>query len=305
MKTHSKKQPLVSIITVNYNRIEDTSELLFSLKKIKYSNTEIILVDNGSKEDPSVLQSKFPHLKIYLNKQNLGFAAANNLGIKNAKGEYIFLVNNDVIVTPSFLQPLIDKLENDRTVGIVSPKIYYHSEPNRLQYAGFTDIHPISIRNQGIGFDEADHGQYDKEKETFYAHGAAFLFRKSLINEVGYLSEKFFLYYEEMDWCKQVRNHDYKIFYIPQSVVYHKDSVTTGSDSPLKTFYLTRGRLIYMIRNVELPLLLISTLYQLIFAFPKNYLAFLLAKKRPQAKAYREAYAWFLWNFFNKNIRRG
>ena len=303
MKTHSSKHPLVSIITVNFNRLQDTSELLSSLENIQYPNTEIILVDNGSKEDPSILQSKFPKLKILLNSENLGFAAANNLGIKNAKGKYLFLVNNDVIVTPDFLQPLVNKLENNNDIGIVSPKIYYHSKPQMIQYAGFTDIHPITIRNQGIGFNENEKGQYDEEKATFYAHGAAFLFRNQLIIEVGFLSERFFLYYEEMDWCKQVRNHNYQIYYIPKSIVYHKDSVTTGSDSPLKTYYLSRGRLIYMLRNVKFPLLIISSLYQILFAFPKNYLAFILRNERLQAKAYREAYAWFLWNFFNKKIR--
>ncbi len=295
--------PLVSIITVNYKRLQDTIELIKSLEKITYSNVEIIVIDNNSNENLDQFTSIFPNLALIKNDKNLGFAAANNQGIRKAKGEYILLINNDVIVTPDFLQPLVNKLELNKNVGIVSPKILYHYSPNLIQYAGFTDIHPITIRNKGIGFNEPDTGKYDSEKKTFYAHGAAFLFKASLVDEVGFMSEIFFLYYEEMDWCKRVRNHGYDIFCIPRSVIYHKDSASTGSDSPLKTYYLNRGRLIYMRRNIKFPLLIFSSFFQLIFAFPKNLAIFLMRKKWNNAKAYRKAFGWFIKHFLDKKIR--
>lgn len=295
--------PLVSIITVNFNRIYHTIELFDSLQIISYSNVEFILVDNGSDEDLNLIQKKFPTLLLIKNSKNLGFATAINIGIRKAKGEYILVLNNDVIVTPNFLEPLVQKLEQHKKTGIVSPKIYFHSSPDTIQYAGFTDIHPITIRNRGIGFDESGLGKYDTEKATFYAHGAAFLFRSSLLKTVGLMSDIFFLYYEEMDWCKRVRNHGFEIFYIPQSVIYHKDSVTTGIDTALKTYYLNRGRLIYMRRNIKFPLLIISSLYQLLVAFPKNYISFLIQKKWKNARAYRSAFGWFLKHFFDKNIQ--
>ncbi|PKP35263.1 MAG: hypothetical protein CVU00_03120 [Bacteroidetes bacterium HGW-Bacteroidetes-17] len=294
--------PLVSIITVNYNRLQDTIELLESLGKIYYSNIELILIDNGSDDDLNLLERKFSNLKLIKNKKNLGFAAANNIGIKLAKGKYILLINNDVIVTPEFLTYLVQKLEQDQSIGIVSPKIYYYYKPNMIQYAGFTDINPITIRNKGIGFNELESGKYDEEKETYYAHGAAFLFRTELIKKIGFMSEIFFLYYEEMDWCKRVRNNGYKIYYIPRSIIYHKDSATTGADSPMKSYYLNRGRLIYMRRNVKFPLLILSSLYQVLFAFPKNYLRLLVQKKWTHAQAYKNAFIWFYRHFFFKNI---
>ncbi len=295
--------PLVSIITVNYKRLHDTIELIESLEKITYPKIEVIVIDNNSNEDLDQFKNNFPNLKLIKNDKNLGYAAANNQGIRKAKGEYILLVNNDVIVTPNFLEPLVDKLSFDENAGIVSPKIFYHYSPKVIQYAGFTDIHPITIRNKGIGFNETDTGKYDTEEKTFYAHGAAFLFKAKLIQEVGFMSEVFFLYYEEMDWCKRVRNHGHHIFYIPQSVIYHKDSVSTGPDSPLKTYYLNRGRLIYMRRNIKFPLLIFSSIFQLLFAFPKNLALFLLQKKWDQAHAYRKAFGWFIKHFFDKKIR--
>jgi hypothetical protein len=294
--------PLVSIITVNYKRLQDTIELIESLEKITYSNVEIFVVDNNSNEDLDQFKNNFPNLELIKNDKNLGFAAANNQGIRKAKGEYILLINNDVIVTPNFLEPLVNKLKFSKNIGIVSPKIFYHYSPKVIQYAGFTDIHPITIRNKGIGFNEVDSGKYETENITFYAHGAAFLFKANLIKEVGFISEAFFLYYEEMDWCKRVRNHGYSIFYIPQSVIYHKDSVSTVSDSPLKTYYLNRGRLIYMRRNIKFPLLIFSSLFQLLFAFPKNLALFLIKKKWNQAHAYRRAFGWFIKHFFDKKI---
>lgn len=294
--------PLVSIISINYNRLDDTIELFDSIRQNDYSNIELILVDNGSDKNPDTIKSSFPQLQLIKNKRNLGFAAANNIGIKHAKGKYILLINNDMVVSPGFLSPLVQKLESENIIGIVSPKIYFHNNPNIIQYAGFTNIHPITIRNKGIGFKEADKGQYDQSVATYYAHGAACLFRASLIEKVGYMSEEFFLYYEEMDWCKRARNHGFKIFYVPQSVVYHKDSLTIGYESPIKTYYLNRGRLIYMRRNVKFPLLIVSSLYQLLFAFPKNYILFLIQKKRSHAKSYRNAYGWFIAHFFDKNL---
>lgn len=294
--------PLVTIITVNFNRLNDTIELCESIGKITYSNIELILIDNGSDDNLNLLEQKFPNLRLIKNEKNLGFAAANNIGIKLAKGKYILLINNDVIVTPEFLTSLVQKLEQDQSIGIVSPKIYYYHNPKMIQYAGFTDINPITIRNKGIGFNEPESGKYDEEKETYYAHGAAFLFRSELIKKIGFMSEVFFLYYEEMDWCKRVRDIGYKIYYIPQSIIYHKDSATTGADSPLKSYYLNRGRLIYMRRNVKFPLLIISSLFQVLFAFPKNYLSLLIQKKWTHARAYKNAFIWFYNHFFSKKI---
>lgn len=298
-----EEYPLVSVITINFNGLKDTKELLESLKDIDYPNIEIILTDNGSDQKPDGLQKEFPKLILIKNDKNLGFAAANNIGIKQANGKYILIINNDVIVKPDFLEPLMLSLKRNKNIGIVSPKIYYHHSPQTIQYAGFTNINSISIRNKSIGFNEPETGKYDEERETFYAHGAAFLFKSELIKKVGMMSEVFFLYYEEMDWCKQVRDQGYQINYVPQSVVYHKDSATTGTNSPFKTYYLNRGRLIYMLRNVKYPLLILSTLYQIFFAFPKNLMALLIQKKRDHARAYRNAFGWFIKHFLDKKVK--
>lgn len=295
--------PLVSIIIVNFNRVQDTIELLNSIKEISYQHIECIVVDNGSTEgDIDQISIKFPSTILIKNNVNLGFAAANNIGINSAKGKYLLLLNNDIIVSPDFLQPLVDKFDKSDGIGIVSPKIYYHDKPDILQYAGYTEINSITIRNKGIGFNEIDTGLYNSDAETYFSHGAAFMFPEKIINQTGLMSEAFFLYYEELDWCKRVRNLGYKIFYVHNSVVYHKDSKTIGTDSPFKTYYLHRGRLIYMRRNIKFPLLILSTVYQLFLAFPKNLLQFILQKKSAHAKAYTKAFAWFIIHFFDRSI---
>ena len=125
--TVTKKYPLVSIITVNYNQTETTRELIESLTRITYPNIEMIVVDNDSPEDDSSrLKHTFPGVRLIKSPINYGFAAGNNFGIMGARGKYILLLNNDVIVTPGFLEPLVEKCESDSTVGAVSPKIRFY-----------------------------------------------------------------------------------------------------------------------------------------------------------------------------------
>lgn len=300
---NSSKSPLVSIITVNYNHSEDTIELLDSIKKITYPNIECIVLDNGSEIDnPDIIKRKYPEINFIKNKKNIGFAAANNIGIMHANGEYILLINNDMVVSDDFLSPLLKTLQKNPEIGVVCPKIYFYDEPRNIQYAGYTEINPFTIRNIAIGYNEPDKGQYDKDSITAFAHGGAIMFPTKLLNNVGKMSEYFFLYYEDIDWCKRVRYAGYKICYVHNSVVYHKDGATTGSNSPLKTYYINRGRLIYMRRHIRFPLIIVSMLYIFLFAFPKNILVFIIKKEFLQCKAYLSAFGWFIRHIFDKDM---
>lgn len=296
--------PLISVVTVNYNHSNDTLEFLDSMANVTYPNLEFIVVDNGSElEDYEKLKNKYPDINLIRIEKNVGFAGANNKGIIQSKGDYILSINNDIIVTEDFLSPLLKKLRDNPELGVVCPKIYFYDPPQNIQYAGYTEFNQLTIRNKGIGYNEPDTGQYEEDTITAFGMGAAMLFPRKVLNEVGLMSEYFFLYYEDMDWSKRVRDAGYKIGYVHNAHVYHKDSVTNGPNSPVLSYYNNRGRLIYMRRNIKFPNIILSTLYLYFFALPKNVLTFLLKGELKNAYAFIRAYGWYLLHMFDKNIK--
>jgi GT2 family glycosyltransferase len=295
--------PLVSIITVNYNQAEVTCDLLESLTKITYPNIEVIVVDNHSTEDdPSIIKKRYPFIKYIPNPVNYGFAAGNNFGIMAAKGDYIMLLNNDIEVPEDFMEPLVELLEQNEKIGAVSPKIRYFYRSDTIQYAGYTPINPITMRNFAIGYMEKDNGQYDDVHETAYAHGAAMLVPMRVIKKIGLMSYIFFLYYEEADWCFRISRAGYKIYYSGKSYVLHKESVSTGKLSALKTYYLNRNRLVFMRRNYEDKEFYFGIFYQVFIAIPKNAFKFLLKGKWSIFKAYVKAVTWNIKHMYSKEI---
>ena len=297
--------PLISVITVNYNHSAVTCDMLESLFRVTYPSLEVIVIDNGSPDDkPAIIKERFPQVTYIETGVNLGFAGANNLGINRSHGKYILLINNDTVVTDNFLEPLVNKMESDPSIGAVSPKIRYFYAPDTIQYAGLTPINSYTIRSRAIGFAEKDIGQYEKDAITAYAHGAAMMFSRKVVMEVGLMSEAFFLYYEELDWGFRLRQAGYKIWYVHDSLIYHKESVTTGKESPLKVYYLNRSRLLYMRRNVHGLTFGVSLLFQTFFAIPKNTLKYLFQGRPDLMRAYHRAIAWHLKNMFNRELHR-
>ena len=238
----------LSIITVNFNGLKDTCALIDSITFNE--DMEVIVVDNGSKEDEaSILQERYPNIIVIRSDKNFGFAGGNNLGIKAAKGRYLYLVNNDTIFKKFNPQVLIKRLESSPKIGMVCPKICFAWGNNPIQYAGYTPLSPITIRNQAIGFGEEDKGQYNMPHQTPYAHGAAMMLKREVIDKIGLMPECYFLYYEELDWSMMITRAGYEIWYEPASTIYHKESQSTGQNSPLRTYYITRNRLLLVKRN--------------------------------------------------------
>ena len=279
--------PELSVITVNYNGIRDTRELIESLQAhLPAGDYELIVVDNGSRQnEASILQQEYPHIKTIRSEKNLGFAGGNNLGLQEARGEYLLLINNDTYVTDNSLFALCRTLKNNPTIGAVGPKIRFSDPPQLIQFAGFTPFSKYTLRNRGIGTGEPDQGQYDTPPPTPIHHGAAKMLKREVIDKVGKMPEIYFLYYEEMDWCSRISRAGYRLWYEPSCTVYHKESRTTGRFSPLKTYYLTRNRLLYTWRNRQGISRYIALLYQFCLANPKNILINLLQGNLSQIKA--------------------
>ena len=272
---------ILSIITINYNGLKDTCELIDSLP-LEDSSIEVIVVDNASKNDEaSIIKEHYPAVKVIRSPKNLGFAGGNNLGIKAAHGKYLFFINNDTTLKPqaSDINRLISRLESDETIGIVCPKIRFAWDDNPIQFAGYTPLSRFTMRNRSIGFGENDHGQYDTAHPTPYAHGAAMLIKRNAIEKVGLMPECYFLYYEELDWSMMFTRAGYSIWYEPACTIYHKESQSTGQQSPLKTYYLTRNRLLFVKRNIQGLRKYITYTYLIFLVAPRDICKYLLHRQ--------------------------
>lgn len=290
-------QPLVSLITVNYNGKKYTQAFLESLKKVSYPNFDVWVVDNASSESISELIEQYPQVHFIESKENLGFAGGNNLAIKQAKGKYFFLLNNDTEPAPDFLEPLVNLMESNSSIGIASSKLLYFSQPDTLQFAGSNGINMYTGRGFAIGHNQKDAAIYAANYQTQLAHGAAMIINRKVVEKIGLMAELFFLYYEETDFCERVKRAGFEIWYCGKSVVFHKESMSVGKDSPMKTYYLTRNRLIYTRRNAQGFQKVAALLFFFLFSFPKGIVKYILLKDFKLLKAFVRGVSWNLWHF--------
>ncbi|MEM2507350.1 MAG: glycosyltransferase family 2 protein [Nitrososphaeria archaeon] len=289
--------PRVSIVILNWNRWKDTIECLESVYKIDYSNYDVIIIDNGSR-DHSIenikdyaggkirIDSKFfkycvdnkpiivfevydkmesfpkelyeklsiaSRLIIFANKKNYGFAGGSNIGIKFAlhvlNPEYILLLNNDVVVDKGLLKELVKVAESDSRIGIVGPKIYYYDYEGRSDVISFIGEDIISWKGIGrrYGCGEVDRGQWDKPMEPDKIEGSCMLIRGEVFKKVGFFDERYFCYYEETDLCMRAKKAGFKLMYCPTAKVWHKIGSSAGGHlSPIRTYYATRNRILFI-----------------------------------------------------------
>ncbi len=249
----------VFIIVLHYKGVKDTSECLSSLGKIfipKELNVNIVIIDNASNDNLKSLGAY-----VIRNNNNLGFAGGNNIGIKYAlsKGaDYILILNNDTIVDKDFLEKLVSSIKNNNKFGIAVPKIYFakdcefHKSRYKINelgkvlwYAG-GKIDWKNVIGYHVGVDEVDRGQFDKLEETEIATGCCMLVKREVFEKVGMLNEKYFLYYEDSDFSIRTKTAGFKILYVPDSIIWHKNAGSSdGSGSSLQDYYITRNRMIF------------------------------------------------------------
>lgn len=286
----------MSLITLNFNQTAITCEFLESTKLLTYKNFETIVVDNGSKEDPTaqILAGNYPNVQVLVSPTNLGFTGGNNFGMHHAKGDFIFIVNNDTEVTPDLLERLLAPFEQDETIGVTCPKIRYFHNPDTIQYAGFNPMNLFTGRQSAVGSKEVDNGQHNQPGFTHCAHGAAMLVKREVIEKVGMFADKFFIYYEESDWSARIIRAGFKIMYVADGLIYHKESITMGKESAIKVYYHTRNRILYMRRNTNFMQLMAFSLFFTFLTFPKGVMKYTLKGQFQHLKSFLRGAFWNL-----------
>lgn len=292
-----QNRPLVSIITLNYNGRRFLKALFDSLQTCSYPNLEIIMVDNASTDESvAFVRANYPGVKILQNERNYLYAGGNNRGLAMASGEYIGVINNDVEVHPGFIEPVVEAFEKYPRVMAIQPKIRSLQQRDCFEYAGscggYIDClgYPF-VRGRILFTIEKDIGQYDAPAGLFWASGACFFLRKSVLSQVGYFDEDFGLHMEEIDLCWRIRLAGGEILCLPQSHIWHHVGGTLDQENPRKVFWNFRNNLFLLIKNLSLPCLLPRLLLRL----PLDFLALLVELLKGHyrsALAILKAYAW-------------
>ena len=245
----------ISVVILNWNGSAMLQRFLPSV--IRYSEeAEIIVADNGSTDHSiDILREKFPSVRILPFRENYGFAEGYNRAIQQIETPYVLLLNDDVEVTPHWLQPLLAFMNHHPEVAACQPKILSETQRELFEYAGacggFIDHlgYPY-CRGRIFNHVEKDRGQYDQVCPIFWATGAALLVRTDVYRKEGGLDKRFFAHMEEIDFCWRLRSRNYGIYCIPQSTVYHVGGGTLPKSHPRKTFLNFRNNLLMLYKNL-------------------------------------------------------
>lgn len=250
--------PKVAVVILNWNGRKHLEQFLPSVTAATYANYEVIVADNGSKDDSlSFLQMKYRDIKTIQFKENYGFARGYNEALKQVSADYYVLLNSDVEVKPDWLEPMVELLEKDRSIAACQPKILSWNNKHLFEYAGaaggWLDEYGYPFA-KGRVFDicEEDKGQYDQCEPIFWASGAALFIRPAVFHAVKGFDEYFFAHQEEIDLCWRIQLAGYKIYSCPASIVYHVGGGTLPKGNSLKTYLNFRNNRIMLSKNLPL-----------------------------------------------------
>ena len=243
----------VSIIVVNWNGERFLKDCLGALFNQSYADYEIILVDNGSTDNSVCFtREKFPAVKIVALKENKGFTGGNAAGLEVAHGAFLALVNNDARPDQAWLENLIQPMLRDRTIGISASKLLFENTQT-VNSAG------DGLTTAGVGFNRGlgqNAEQFNAPEPVFGACGAAVLYRRRMLDEIGFLDESFFLYDEDTDLNFRAQLAGWKCVYVPTAVAYHVANATAKRLSDLHVYYHTRNLEFVWIKNMPFELML-------------------------------------------------
>ena len=242
----ARPEPLVSFIVVTWNSAQYIEACLMSIEGQSHPDVETVLVDNASSDDTvRIVREKFPDVQLVCNEGNVGFAEANNVGMRRARGRYVALLNPDALASPRWAEILLEELESDASLAAASGKIFYLGEggPDRESvFCTWPKVAPFSSKPLNFYGDEP-------RSLVDYLSGAAMLVRREAIDRVGAMDPGYFLYFDETDWCARMIRAGYGLLYVPEAEAWHKVSPSVGADQ--KLYYMERSRLRFALKNFD------------------------------------------------------
>ena len=290
--------PLVVTLILNTNHCEDTLAALKSAQKNTYPNQKLIVLDNGS-IDGSVeaIKQAFPQVQVVALEQNLGYAGNNNVGIKiaiNQHADWVFILNEDIVLAPDCLEKLMQAANNDNHIGILGPMVYHFDEKDVIQSAGgkIDDL----WRAWHLGKNELDQGQFQTPQRVDWISGCAILIRKEVLNQIGALDERFFYYWEETELCIRANLKGWGILQVPHAKIWHKGVIREYHPSPNVTYYNTRNHLLLMKKHHASFIAWVYTLIRLC----RTFLSWTLKPKFKSMYEHRSALSQGVADFLNQ-----
>jgi len=299
--------PEVSVIVLNWNGKNFLKNCLDSLRKLTYSNFEIIIVDNYSTDgSQEFVKKNYPEFTLLENKKNYGFAKGNNIGFHASSGKYVLFLNNDTVITPNFLQPLVDDFVNDPKIGCVQPQIRLTEDKSLLDQMGSYISFVGFLYHYGYKKKYSEKA-YGRKRDIFSAKGACIMFPRKLLEKIGLFDEDFFIFFEETDLCFRVWLSGHKVVYEPRSLIYH----TVGGDTKASDKFKYERRIYLIFRNTNCSYLKNFGTRNMITVYPIFlsvqiciFLLFLLQLRFNLLRAIIKAYWWNIVNFKNTLNKR-
>lgn len=242
------KKGLIGVVIVNYNGEKYQNEALKTIFESTYKNIEVIIVDSASSDNSiEMAKSEYPQVHYLLQKENVGVAKGNNIGMKYAieflDVEYVLLINNDIVLDKKAFEELIDKADENT---ITVPKIYYY-EPNDMLWFAGGEMYWNKGESGHIGNFETDKGQYDTERVIGYAPTCCMLIHRNVFSKIGLIDETVFMYFDDTDLCVRINDAGYSILYVPAALMWHKVSSSGGGmDSKVYVYYNFRNKFYFM-----------------------------------------------------------
>jgi GT2 family glycosyltransferase len=282
--------PRVSAVVVNWNGGDMLDESLASLFAQTWPELEVILVDNGSR-DGSAERAKArwgERLVLLQNQRNEGFARANNQAFAIAKGDWVFLLNNDAVAAPQAIAELMTFVQGKDDVGTLACRVNRHEEPNVFDSAGLL-LYPDGVCRPR-GWQEKDLGQYDRPEQVLAPHGCACAYRVAMLQDVGAFDERYFCYLEDLDLGMRAQLRGWKCWYVPGSRVLHHKSATAGNYSKFKAYHVERNRIWNAVKLLPRFILVMSPLFTLNRYLMQGYAA---ATHSGLSGDFVKEYSWF------------
>jgi GT2 family glycosyltransferase len=244
-------KPKVSIVIVTWNGKDDLVRSLLSLREIEYTNTEIIVVDNGSTDGSlKVLERDFPEVQTVLLGKNVGHSEGLNIGTRYAQGEFIFHLDNDIRANdPALIMKLVDLMLSDEKIGACGPMVL-NMDTDEIQFTGaYIEMSRGGVTVFGKGINEVDYGQYTEPFDVDYIRGCALLLRRKVLEKVGLYVSRYVVYYDETDLCLCIKKAGYRVVTDPRAKIMHKIGGSGSDPSDFTLYHVIKNRFLFMRRQ--------------------------------------------------------